>query len=124
MQRVNLIIFTTFVPFFPLDLARHAGKGSLFVGRVQPFNSVFFLHTLLLSSFLNQRPESGMTLMLQRFIYALLSHSPSLSASFSLILISSVQRWRSGEEEHSLHTGQILHAGRLGGERGAESVSV
>lgn len=78
MQRVNLIIFTTFVPFFPLDLARHAGKGSLFVGRVQPFNSVFFLHTLLLSSFLNQRPESGMTLMLQRFIYALLSHSPSL----------------------------------------------
>lgn len=37
-----ILIFTTFVPFFNLILAGHAGKGSLFVGRVQPFNVFFF----------------------------------------------------------------------------------
>lgn len=64
-----ILIFITFVPFFHSDLAGNAGKGSLFVGRVQPFRASFF-HTLLLSRFLNQRPGSGSALLLQRFIYA------------------------------------------------------
>lgn len=57
-----ILIFTTFVPFFHSVFAGHAGKGSLFVGRLQQFNE-FFFHALLLSSFLNQRPESGRALL-------------------------------------------------------------
>lgn len=40
-----ILVFVTFVPlFFPhLVPAGHAGKGSPFVGRVQPFNSFLFL---------------------------------------------------------------------------------
>lgn len=37
-----ILIFTTFVLFFHLVLAGHAGKGSLFVGKVQQFKAFFF----------------------------------------------------------------------------------
>lgn len=60
---------------------------------------------------LNQEPEAGRAWLRQPFIDVPLL---SLSFSQSLSLCFSVQRWRSGEEEHPLHTGAILHAGQPG----------
>lgn len=73
-----IFIFATFVLFFHLDFAGHAGKGSLFVGRVQPFSVGFFFTPCFCQASLIRGLNLAEALLLQGFIYALLSNSSSL----------------------------------------------
>lgn len=77
MQWVNLHLHYL-CPLFPFGSCRACWEGKPLCGQSAAIQCVFFFHALLLSSFLNQRPEPGRALLLQEFIYALLSHSPSL----------------------------------------------
>lgn len=80
-----ILIFTTFVPFFSIWILQGmlGREASLWAEGCYSVLG-FFFHNQLLSSFLNQRPESGRAL--QRFIYAPLSCLFSLPLSLCSVL--------------------------------------
>lgn len=112
-------------PLFPFGSCRACWEGKPLCGQSAAIQCVFFFTPRFCqASLIRGLGLAGHCCSKALFMLSSLILPPSLSAAFSLLSICSIQRWRSGEEEYSLCTGQILHAGRLGGERRAESVSV